>query len=78
MPGTSLARLVVMKQRWMWVVLGIIVIGILAFAGLAPLPGQKEKPSALGEKAPPGQSPAPTSPSGPPHAGPGEKPPPVK
>jgi hypothetical protein len=59
-----------MKQRWIWVVLGIVVIAILAFAGLAPLPGQKEKPSALGEKAPPGQSPKPTSPSGPPHAGP--------
>jgi hypothetical protein len=59
-----------MKQRWIWVVSGIVVISILALAGLAPLPGPKEKPSALGEKAPPGQSPEPTSLSGPPHAGP--------
>jgi hypothetical protein len=74
----ALAEETLMKPRLLGIVLGIVVIAVLAFAGLAPLPGQKHKPSALGEKAPNGQSPEPAQPSGPPRTSPGESPAPAQ
>ena len=65
-----------MKPSVLWVVLGVAGIVLLVFSGLAPLPGQKDEPSALTEDAAPGKAPQPPAPSGPPHAQPGEPPPP--
>ena len=65
-----------MKPSVFWVVLGIAVVLLLAFAGLAPLPGQKDQPTVLTEDVVPGRSPQPPVPSGPPHAKPGEPAPP--
>jgi hypothetical protein len=59
-------------KSMIWVALGILVVVLLAFAGLAPLPGQKDVPSNLTQEAPPGKSPEPDKPSGPPHTKSGE------
>ena len=53
-----------------WLIVGLIAITVLAFAGLAPLPGQMDEPTPY---APSGESPIPTAPSGPPHSKPGEE-----
>lgn len=55
-----------------WVIVGLIAITVLAFAGLAPLPGQREESTPYVQPAPFGESPVPTAPSGPPHSRPGE------
>jgi hypothetical protein len=65
-----------MKPKVIWVVLGIVGIVLLVFAGLAPLPGQKDEPSALTQGGAPGKGSRPPLPSGPPHAKPGDPPPP--
>jgi hypothetical protein len=57
-------------KRAIWIVLGILFIILMAFAGFAPIPGQKDEPSPLSEESP-GRSPEPARPSGPPHK-PGE------
>lgn len=56
-----------------WLIVGLIAITVLAFAGLAPLPGQKDEPTPYVKPAPPGESPIPTASSGPPHSKPGEE-----
>jgi hypothetical protein len=63
-----------MKPKIWVVVLGIVAVILLAFAGLAPLPGQKDVPTPYNEPSPPGQSPAPPPPGGPPHTIPGDTP----
>jgi hypothetical protein len=55
-----------------WLIVGLIAITVLAFAGLAPLPGQKDEPTPYVQPAPPGESRIPTTPSGPPQSKPGE------
>jgi hypothetical protein len=57
-----------MNRRFLWVIIGIVVVAVLAFAGLAPPPGQKEKASPFGDSF----APQPSQPTGPPHTGPGE------
>jgi hypothetical protein len=61
-----------MKPSVLWVVLGVAVIVLVVFAGLAPLPGQKDEPTPLTEDVVPGKAPRPPLPSGPPHSKPGE------
>jgi hypothetical protein len=63
-----------MNRRFLWVIIGIVVVVVLAFVGLAPLPGQKENASPFGESF----APEPTQPAGPSHANPGEPLAPVK
>jgi hypothetical protein len=54
-----------MNRRFLWVIIGIVVVAILAFAGFAPLSGQKENASPFGESF----APEPTQPTGPPRPG---------
>jgi hypothetical protein len=63
-----------MKRSVIWVVLGVAGVVLLVFAGLAPLPGQKDEPSPLTEDVAPGKESRPPLPSGPPHAKPGDPP----
>ena len=65
-----------MKPSMLWVVLGVVGIVLLVFAGLAPLPGQKDNPDVLTEDRPEGKAAQPPLPSGPPHAKPDAPPPP--
>jgi hypothetical protein len=50
-----------------WIIVAIVGIIVLLFAGLLPLPGQKDKVTSHSEPAPTGQSPQPEAPKGPPH-----------
>lgn len=51
-----------------WIPIAILVIVAMAFAGLLPLPGQKDNVTTHTQPAPPGTSPVPTPPQGPPTA----------
>ena len=49
-----------------WLIIAIIaILGMLVF-GLLPLPGQKHNVTPHSEPSPPGQSPQPATPTGPP------------
>jgi hypothetical protein len=52
-------------DKTLLLVLGIVAIIALLFAGLLPLPGQKDNVTIHSQPSPPGQSPAPTAPTGP-------------
>jgi hypothetical protein len=54
-----------MKPRNIWIILGILIIVALLFAGLMPLPGQKEGTTPHVEPTPPGKTLVPTPPTGP-------------
>ena len=49
-----------------WIIVAIIGIAILLFAGLLPLPGQKDNVTPHTQPSPPGQSPEARTPVGPP------------
>lgn len=53
------------------IILGFVAIIALLFAGLLPLPGQKDNVTIHNEPTPAGQTPAPKAPTGPPHQQPG-------
>jgi hypothetical protein len=53
-------------NKGIWLVIGLVVLVVAVFAGLAPLPGEKDEPSPHVQPAPAGQSPEPTKPAGPP------------
>ncbi len=55
-----------MSPRIVWVIVGIAVIVAVLFAGFLPLPGQKDNVTERTQPSPPGQSPTPTRPTGPP------------
>jgi hypothetical protein len=55
-----------MDKRIIWVIVGIAVIIAMLFSGLLPLPGQKDNVTPLTQPSPPGNSPLPTAPKGPP------------
>lgn len=55
-----------MNPRIVWVIVGIAVIVAMLFFGLLPLPGQKDNVTPTAQPSPPGQSPTPTKPGGPP------------
>lgn len=63
-----------MNPRFLWVIAGIIVVVVLVFAELTPLPTQEEKVSLFGESFAPESSQAP----GMPYASLGESSAPVK
>jgi hypothetical protein len=54
-----------MNARIVWVIVGIGVIIAVLFAGLLPLPGQKDNPTPREQPSPAGTSPQPTAPTGP-------------
>ena len=49
-----------------WIIVAVIGIAILLFAGLLPLPGQKDNVTPHTQPSPPGQSPQARTPVGPP------------
>lgn len=49
------------------IILGLMGIIALLFAGLLPLPGQKDNVTIHNQPSPPSQSSAPKTPTGPPH-----------
>lgn len=53
-------------NKTIWIVVGVIAIVAVLFAGLLPLPGQKDNVTVHTQPAPPGESPRPTAPKGPP------------
>ena len=53
-------------NRMLLPVLGIIAIVVILFAGLLPLPGQKDNVTIHNQPSPPGQTPEPKAPTGPP------------
>jgi hypothetical protein len=64
-----------------WIVVAVIGIVVLLFAGLLPLPGQKDKVTPHTQPSAPGTSPEAQAPKGPPpsppsQAGAGTQPPP--
>ncbi|MDB5866146.1 MAG: hypothetical protein JWO70_3952 [Betaproteobacteria bacterium] len=64
-----------------WIVIAVVAIVVLLFAGLLPLPGQKDKVTPLTQPSPPGTQPQAEAPKGPPpsppsEAGAGTQPPP--
>ncbi|MGZ5226167.1 MAG: hypothetical protein ACXWCS_18560 [Burkholderiales bacterium] len=63
-----------------WIIVAVIGIVVLLFAGLLPLPGQKDKVTPHTQPSPPGTSPEAQAPKGPPpsppsQAGAGTQPP---
>ena len=56
----------------MWVIIAIVAIVILMFAGLLPLPGQKDNVTPHTQPSAPGTQPQATLPSGPPTSPPSE------
>ena len=65
-----------MEPRTLWVIFGILVIVAMLFAGLLPLPGERDDSTPLVQPSPPGQSPGPTAPRAPEGRLPVEPPPP--
>jgi hypothetical protein len=55
-----------------WIPIAIAVIVLLAFAGLLPLPGQKDNVTTHSQPAPPGTSPQVEAPTGPPPSPPSQ------
>src|SRR5687768_6058610 len=55
-----------------WVIIAIVAIVILMFAGLLPLPGQKDNVTPHTQPSAPGTQPQATLPSGPPPSPPSE------
>jgi len=46
-----------MSNRTLWIIIGVIVIVVMLFGGLLPLPGQKDNVTPHTEPSPPAQSP---------------------
>lgn len=46
-----------MSNRTLWIVIGVIVILVMLFGGLLPLPGQKDNVTPLTEPSPSAQPP---------------------
>jgi len=64
-----------------WIIIAVLGVVVLLFAGLLPLPGQKDNVTPHVEPSPPGTSPQVQAPKGPPpsppsEAGAGTQPPP--
>jgi len=55
-----------MNPNIVWVIVGIAVIIAVLFAGLLPLPDQKDNVTPATQPAPAGKSPQPSAPQGPP------------
>jgi hypothetical protein len=49
-----------------WIIIALAAIVVALFAGLLPLPGQKDNVTPHSQPAPSGTSPSPNSPKGPP------------
>ena len=69
------------KSMSTWIILAVIAIVVMLFAGLLPLPGQKDNVTPTVQPSPPGTSPQPVAPKGPPPSpssepGKGTQPPP--
>ncbi|MGZ8154523.1 MAG: hypothetical protein ACXW2I_04635 [Burkholderiales bacterium] len=60
------------KPLTTWIVVAVIAIVVLMFAGLLPLPGQKDNVTSHSQTAAPGQSPTVEAPKGPPPSPPSE------
>lgn len=46
-----------MDNRTLWVIIGIIAIVVILFAGFLPLPGQKDNVTPFSEPRPPAPAP---------------------
>jgi hypothetical protein len=55
-----------------WIIVAIVAIVVMMFAGLLPLPGQKDNVTPHTQPAPPGTSPTAELPKGPPPSPPSE------
>ena len=55
-----------------WIIVAVIGIVVLLFAGLLPLPGQKDNVTPSTQPSPPGTSPQAQAPKGPPPSPPSE------
>jgi hypothetical protein len=55
-----------------WIIIAIIAIVVLLFAGLLPLPGQKDNVTPNVQPSPPGTQPQVEAPKGPPPSAPSE------
>ena len=60
------------KPLTTWIIVAVVGIIVLLFAGLLPLPGQKDNVTPHVQLSPPGTSPQPTAPTGPPPSPPSE------
>jgi hypothetical protein len=69
------------NSKTTWIIIAVIAIVVMLFAGLLPLPGQKDKVTPHVQPSPPGTQPQVEAPKGPPpsppsEAGAGTQPPP--
>jgi hypothetical protein len=60
------------KPLTTWIIIAIAVIVVLLFAGLLPMPGQKDKTTPNVQPSPPGTQPQAEAPKGPPPSPPSE------
>lgn len=60
------------KPLTTWIIVAVLAIVVLMFAGLLPLPGQKDNVTSHSQPAPSGQSPVAELPKGPPPSPPSE------
>jgi hypothetical protein len=56
-----------MKNRMLWIIVGVAAIVAMLMGGLLPLPGQRDNVTSHTQPSPPGQSPQPKAPRGPAH-----------
>jgi hypothetical protein len=60
------------SSRTTWIIVAIVAIVVLMFAGLLPLPGQKDNVTPHVQPSPPGTQPQAEAPKGPPPSPPSE------
>lgn len=60
------------KSLTTWIIVAIVAIVVLTFAGLLPLPGQKDNVTSHSQPSAPGQSPVVEAPQGPPASAPSQ------
>jgi hypothetical protein len=60
------------NSRTTWIIIAIVAIVVILFAGLLPLPGQKDNVTPHTQPSPPGTSPQAQAPKGPPPSPPSE------
>jgi hypothetical protein len=60
------------NPRITWIIIAVVAIIVLLFAGLLPLPGQKDKVTPLTQPSPPGTQPRAEAPKGPPPSSPSD------
>lgn len=60
------------SSKTIWIIVAIVAIVVLLFAGLLPMPGQKDKITPNAQPSPPGTQPRVEAPKGPPPSPPAD------